>query len=92
METSGWVRIPRIPRYASRSLLEHGYSRVPVYDGSVDNVIGYIAAKDILALAWGHHPMVLDDVIRAPYFVPETKGIVALMSEMREKRVPFATS
>jgi putative hemolysin len=94
------VMVPRqsvvmISRRASREelrrvLLEHKYSRVPVYDGSVDNVIGYITVKDVLALAWEKDLIVLEDLIRAPFFVPSSKRVVALMHEMRTERLPFA--
>jgi putative hemolysin len=71
-------------------LLEHKFSRLPVFDGSVDNVLGYITVKDVLALAWEHELVVLEDLIRPPYFVPETKRVVDLMNEMRKQHVPFA--
>lgn len=73
-----------------RLLLEHKFSRLPVYDGSVDNVLGYITVKDVLALAWEHELLVLEDLIRPPYFVPETKRVVELMNDMRAQRLPFA--
>lgn len=94
------VMVPRqsvvmISRRASREelrrvLLEHKYSRVPVHDGSVDNVIGYITVKDVLALAWEKDLIVLEDLIRAPFFVPSSKRVVGLMHDMRAERVPFA--
>jgi putative hemolysin len=73
-----------------RVLLEHKFSRLPVYDGTVDNVLGYITVKDVLALAWEHELVVLEDLIRPPYFVPETKRVVELMNEMRAQHLPFA--
>ena len=49
--------VDAIPRNASfedvkQILLEAGHSRMPVYDGTVDNIVGYVSAKDVLALAW----------------------------------------
>jgi len=73
-----------------RILLEHTKSRMPVYDGRIDNVVGYIAVKDLLALAWEGRLIVLEDVIRPPFFVPESKKAVELLQEMRARRVPFA--
>lgn len=73
-----------------RLLLEHRFSRLPVYEDNVDNVIGYITVKDVLALAWEHQLLVLEDLLRTPYFVPESKPAVTLMNEMREKHLPFA--
>src|SRR5690606_32335635 len=59
--TAGEIMLPRnridaIPRSATfedvkRILLENGHSRMPVYDGSLDNIVGYVSAKDVLAMA-----------------------------------------
>jgi putative hemolysin len=94
------VMIPRqdvvmIPKDLSREqlrsvLLEHRYSRIPVYDGSVDNVVGYITVKDVLALAWERDLIVLEDIVRSPFFIPDSKPVVALLTEMREQHMPFA--
>ena len=94
------VMIPRqdvvmIPKSISREglrnvLLEHRYSRIPVYEGSVDNVVGYITVKDVLALAWERDLIVLEDIVRAPFFIPDSKPVVALLTEMREQHMPFA--
>ncbi len=94
------VMVPRqevimISRQASREelrrlLLEHKYSRLPVFESSIDNVVGYVTIKDVLALAWEKELFVLEDLIRAPHFVPESKRVVELINEMRERRQPFA--
>jgi putative hemolysin len=94
------VMVPRqnvvmISRQTSRdelqqTLLEHKYSRLPVYDGGVDNVVGYTTVKDVLAFAWERELITLEDIIRPPFFVPESKQVVALMNEMRAQHVPFA--
>jgi putative hemolysin len=94
------VMVPRqqvvlLPRHAQpdelhRILLEHTHSRMPVYDGRPDNVVGYVSVKDLLALAWEHKLIVLEDVMRPGFFVPETKRAVDLLHEMRERRLPFA--
>jgi putative hemolysin len=73
-----------------RVLLENRFSRLPVYDGTVDNVIGYITVKDVLALAWERDLLVLEDLLREPYFVLESKPVTALLTEMRAQHVPFA--
>jgi putative hemolysin len=98
--TAERVMIPRgrvvaIPRHAPtedvrRILLEHGHSRVPIYETSLDNVIGYISIKDIIALGWEGRLIVLDDLIRTAYFVPETMLAVDLLKEMRTRHMPLA--
>lgn len=94
------VMVPRqnvvmISRQTSReelrqTLLEHKYSRLPVYDGHVDNVVGYTTVKDILTFAWEPELITLEDILRPPFFVPESKRVVELMNEMRAEQVPFA--
>lgn len=71
-------------------LLEQTHSRLPVYDGQIDNVIGYISVKDVLALAWEERLFVMRDVIREPFFVPSSKKAVDLLKEMRNRRQPMA--
>lgn len=98
--TAADVMIPRqdvvmLPRHAPwddvrRILLEHTHSRMPVYEGRIDNVVGYVSVKDLLALAWEQQLIVLDDVMRPPYFVPESQRAVDLLQNMRSRRLPFA--
>ncbi|HEY3494114.1 MAG TPA: hemolysin family protein [Polyangiaceae bacterium] len=98
--TAADVMVPRqnvimLVRGASRDelrrvLLEHKYSRVPVYEGTTDNVVGYIVVKDVIALAWERELFVLEDLIRPAFFVPETKRVVELINEMRTEHSPFA--
>jgi len=73
-----------------RTLLEQPHSRLPVYDGQIDNVIGYLSVKDVLALAWEERLLVLRDVIREPFFVPSSKKAVELLKEMRNRRQQLA--
>jgi putative hemolysin len=79
------------PDEVRQILLERTHSRLPVYDGQIDNVVGYIAMKDVLALAWDAKLVILRDMIRPPFFVPESKKAVDLLKEMRMRRLPFAT-
>lgn len=94
------VMIPRedvvmLPRHAPpeevrRILLENLHTRLPVYEARIDNVVGYVSVKDLLAFAWEQKLIVLEDVMRPPYFVPETKKAVDLLQEMRKCHTPFA--
>ena len=69
---------------------DHPHTRLPVYDGQIDNVIGYVSMKDVLVLSLGGKPLVLADVLRPSYFVPESKRALELLQEMRERRMKFA--
>jgi len=71
-------------------VITEGYSRIPVYDDVIDKIIGIVHAKDILPLLARNEPIVLKDIIRKPYFVPETKKINDLMAELQQKRIQIA--
>jgi putative hemolysin len=73
-----------------RITLESGYSRLPIYRGHLDDVIGYVLVKDILAIAWEGRLFVLSDIVRLPYFVTENATAASLLSHMREHRIHLA--
>ena len=74
-----------------RLILESGHSRVPIFEGSVDRIVGVIYAKDLLRY-WGARAdeLSLATVMRTPYFVPETKRIEDLLDDFRTRRVHMA--
>ena len=72
------------------TLIREGYSRVPVYDETIDKIVGIVHAKDVLPLLAANQTLVLRDIIRKPYFVPETKKINDLLSELQQKRIQIA--
>jgi CBS domain containing-hemolysin-like protein len=69
----------------------HGYTRIPVYDGSVDNIIGVLNVKDLLRL-WSMPVGEADlkPLLRKPYFIPETKNIHQLLHELKGERQHMA--
>ncbi|MEW6059814.1 MAG: hemolysin family protein [Actinomycetota bacterium] len=72
-------------------VLQHGFSRVPVFQGDLDDVIGLIYAKDVLkALHQGRSDMPLRDVVRAAHFVPEQKKVADLLREMQREKFHIA--
>ena len=76
---------------ALRVVVERGFSRIPIYEETVDNIVGVVHAKDILGyLADGRRPASLREIARAPYFVPEGKRIDELLAELREHKVHLA--
>jgi len=72
------------------TIIKEGYSRVPVYDDTIDKIIGIVHAKDILPLLVSNQELILKDIIRKPYFIPETKKINDLLSELQQKRIQIA--
>ncbi len=77
---------------AAAAVIEHGHSRIPVYKGTIDNVVGIMLAKDLLRW-WGTMegpPGGLTTLLRAPLFVPETKLAKDLLAVLRRDRVHMA--
>jgi len=71
-------------------LITEGYSRMPVYEETIDKIVGIVHAKDTLPLLARKSTFELKDIIRKPYFIPETKKINDLMAELQQKRIQIA--
>jgi putative hemolysin len=68
-------------------VLTHGYSRIPVFHESLDDVKGIVFAKDVLkALHQGKRDMPLVDIVRDAHFVPESKRVAELLKEMQQEK------
>lgn len=78
------------PEEVKRVLLEEGHSRMPVYEGDLDHVVGYVVAKDLLAVAFERQLVVLEDVMRPAYFVPETMKALDVLQQLQARRTPMA--
>jgi CBS domain containing-hemolysin-like protein len=95
------VMVPRIDivafeentslKEATEIFLSTGHSRAPVFQGSIDNIVGLLYIKDLLA-SWqlGELDKKISDLLREPYFVPEAKVLDDLLAEMQAKRVHIA--
>ncbi len=72
-------------------VLRHGFSRIPVFKDDLDDVIGFVFAKDVLkALHQGKADMPLTDVVRPAHFVPESKKVADLLREMQQQKFHIA--
>lgn len=73
------------------TIINCGHSRIPVYEHTVDNIIGLIYAKDLLR-HWGEPSRALQirSIMRTPFFIPETKDLEQLLQEFKRKRVHLA--
>ena len=73
------------------ALQQSGYSRVPIYKDSVDNILGLLYAKDLLGI-WreGKREISLSDHLRPAYYVPEAKKADELLTELQAKRIHMA--
>jgi len=71
---------------------EAGHSRIPVYRGTLDTIVGMIHIRDAFAILAGTEvpPKTLESLIRQPIYVPESMGVLDLMVEMRAKRTHLA--
>ncbi len=73
-----------------RTCIEEGFSRVPVYEGSLDNIVGVVYAKDLLGMVEHNNLIILHDLMRPPFFVAESKGISELLREFQQRRLHLA--
>ncbi|MBR0374842.1 MAG: HlyC/CorC family transporter [Mogibacterium sp.] len=73
-------------------LMELTHSRIPVYEGDPDNIIGILHIKDYLLQAGnvGFDNVNIRDILREPYFVPETKNIDSLFVELQKSKQHIA--
>jgi putative hemolysin len=70
---------------------ETGFSRIPVYNGSVDNIIGVLNVKDVFSvLLSGKKKTSIREIMYDPYFIPETKKIDDLLKELQVRKVQMA--
>ena len=71
-------------------LLECGHSRLPVYGESRDDIVGLFYAKDLIRLMASGREFDIEEFLREPYFVPETKPISELLTEFQRERIHLA--
>ncbi|MCC6408948.1 MAG: HlyC/CorC family transporter [Planctomycetes bacterium] len=85
------IEVAESIREAARAATEAGRSRIPVYEGTLDTVIGTVSVKDLLrVLAEGRDATPLRSLLQPPYFVPETKRVSELLAEFRREKLGMA--
>lgn len=99
-KTAKDIMIPRtdvvfIPADVSKDeilkiIVESGFSRFPVYEETIDNVIGILHVKDVLMMLVTEQEFSIKDLLRKPYFIPDTKKVNALFHEIRRKKCHIA--
>jgi len=77
---------------ALKSVLESPYTRYPVYRESIDDVIGVLHVRDLFTAVYdrGIAEVRIEEIVRPPYIVPETKDLQALLHEFRRTNTHFA--
>jgi CBS domain containing-hemolysin-like protein len=74
-------------------VLTHGYSRLPVFREDLDDILGFVYAKDVLkAIHQGKHDMPLSEIVRPAHFIPESKKVAELLREMQKEKFHIALS
>jgi CBS domain containing-hemolysin-like protein len=70
---------------------ERGYSRVPVFRENIDDIVGILYAKELLrAMSNGGRERPLAEILREPFFIPESKRLDELLQEMQSRRIHMA--
>lgn len=79
-------------KQVAESIISTGHSRIPIYSGNKDNIVGIVYAKDLLEhmldSAEQERPAI--SIIRDPFFVPETKNVFDLLQEFRARKLHLA--
>ena len=70
------------------TILEENYSRIPIYDNDIDNIVGILYMKDIFSsvVNKGIENISISSIMRKPYMVPETKNINDLLKELQSTK------
>ena len=96
------IMVPRIDMVALEAdasieealdvIVETGYSRIPVYEGTIENILGILNAKDLLANLKdnGSSQQGLRDLLRPAHFVPETNKVGEVLRELQRERIQLA--
>ena len=78
------------PPEVGSQIVESGFSRIPVYEGSIDNVVGVVYVKDALRLLEKRQPVVIRKILHPVPLVPETKKVGELLKELQKRRSHMA--
>ena len=72
------------------TIIKSGHSKYPVYEGSIDNIIGVLYTRDIIHQKMNPSLIILSDIIRRPIFVPDSLPLSRLLREFQRKKKEFA--
>lgn len=75
---------------ALQLIVARGFSRIPLYDETIDNIVGIIYAKDLIRCVTERRRPSLRDIARPAYFIPESKRVDELLAELKKSKVHIA--
>jgi len=78
------------PAEVGSLIVESGFSRIPAFEDSIDNVVGLVYVKDALRLLERRQPVVIRKVLHPVHLVPETKKVGELLKELQKRRSHMA--
>ncbi len=84
------VPVDAPPEEVLRTIVESGYSRLPVYEKTLDQILGVVDDRDLLAALVREQPVELRKLLHPVVFVPETKKVGQLLQELQRRRLPMA--
>ncbi|MCB0820832.1 MAG: HlyC/CorC family transporter [Bacteroidetes bacterium] len=73
-----------------KKVIEEGYSRLPVYKDSIDNIVGLIHSKDLIRHIHSKMPVEIEKLLRPAYFIPVTKRVNELLRELQRQHIQMA--
>lgn len=98
-----WVAEVMVPRHRMTALphdatpealrlafADRGHTRIPVFEGSLDKIVGFLSARDVLARSLAGQPLAIDAMLRKALFVPETMSAARTVRRMQESRTRLA--
>jgi len=84
------ININSTPEELLNIFVEEGHARLPVYENSIDNIIGVIYARDLLYVLRDKSLFVLHDLVHNPYYVPGTLRVNELLKRFQKDKVQIA--
>jgi putative hemolysin len=85
-----WIDVSSTPEEVRQALLDTPHNRIPVADGDVENIVGVIQTRDVLAAALDGQPIDLKQLCRTPPVVPDLMDAMDALAVLRAADVPLA--
>ncbi len=84
------LEVESSPEKLMRVITEEGFTRIPVFKDDLDHIVGIIHAKDVINTLFNKELIIVKDIIRPAYFVPDSKKVSELLNEFQKKKIHMA--